>query len=204
VKRLWWLAMLVGLGIGFTLGFRLGLHAEREAKEGVATVLVARQEIARGTLIQKPELVFEMREISSADVPPGAIRDIKEVRNKIVLRTLDAGAPCTKAHVADADHPILKVPDGCLTMTVKCTTEQSGIILPGTRLYVAALLPDPKAPGRKSAQVILRSVLLLAVNVDSEGPARVTLAVTPAEAEKLAREVADDPAIIGIDRPAGD
>ncbi|MBY0528399.1 MAG: cytochrome P450 [Gemmataceae bacterium] len=51
--------------------------------------------------MKQPELLFEKRKFQSDSLLPGTIRDIRELRNKSLGRTVSTGRPVTVSDLAD-------------------------------------------------------------------------------------------------------
>jgi Flp pilus assembly protein CpaB len=192
------LGTILGAAGGFVLG-RLRLDDTADADR--VAVVVAKQEIRQGTLIKEPDLLFEVREMPRVVVPPNTIWNLTELRNKVVARTLDAGAFCTSRDFATAS-PASTLPEGYLAVGVKYTWDGPSIDLTGARVDVIAVMPDPQDPQIKVAKIFLQNVQVLAC--EDEGKwLRATLAVTPDQAEVLVRVSKDGPVHLAM-RRAGD
>jgi len=205
--------LMVAIGCGLVAAF---LASQATGKGQVATVpiVVTKAEVRQGTFVTDSNVdnLFELKEWAREAVPPNSIGDIKELKKKLMQRTLDAGAPVNKRDVADSEglSKTLSTGQRAVTLQVTINSAVAGFILPGSHVDLIANMPDPKEPQKIMSKIFLQNVLVLAVNTEDskpenskvvQQPGLVTLALSPGDAEKAIRVAKDGVPYMVLRRP---
>jgi len=208
--------LVVAIGCGLVAAF---LASQATGKGQVATVpiVVTKAEVRQGTFVTDSNVdnLFEMKEWTREAVPPNTVTDIKELKKKLMQRTLDPGAPVNKRDVADSEGLAKTLSSGqrAVTLQVTINSAVAGFILPGSHVDLIANMPDPKEPQKIMSKIFLQNVLVLAVNTEDskpenskvmQQPGLVTLALTPEDAEKAIRVAKDGVPYMVMRRPDDD
>jgi len=180
------------------LGF-LVIGVERTSDPGrgpdTVKVLVARKDLSVNTTFDSKELdnLLTWADIPRGLVPADAVASLDDVKDKSLNRTLRTGQP-----VAYSDLGIgctYSLPDGFRQITFRSSQVDAvaGFVRPGSKVDV--MFVERTAAGKSRAGIILKNVLVLAVNMtdrprDWQGPAiprveSVSLAVTDNQARML-------------------
>lgn len=135
-----------------------------------------------------------------ATVPAGALRSLAAAEGRVVRSSLVVGEPLLEAKLAPhlagrgGIMPML-VPEGRRGVTIKVdeAVRETGFILPGSRVDVLVSLGRATGAMDRVAKLILQDVQVLAAGQTVEmrdnkpvSVTTVTLALTPAETERLA------------------
>ncbi len=191
------LAMLgVAVGCGLVAAVAVAkLGAGGSKGPDTTKVLVAKKDLPLQTKLDETDLenLLTWADMPKSFVPPDAVKDIEQVKGKSLTRTLKMGNPLS---ITDIGKPVnLDLPDGCEAMTVKLTQAGAvnGFAKPGSRVDIMYM--EKTTAGKARAAIILKHMLVLAVNIINEnnektGPAipqveSVTLAVNKNQATRL-------------------
>lgn len=156
------LAIMCGLGTSYMTS---RLLADRTpAQEEKNQILVATKVLSVGERITRPEVMFELKQVSKENEPPDAIKDIEKLRGKMMRQGLNKGAHITQGNLYDKDG--LDIPEGhqAVGLPVNLRTTVAGFAsLPGSRvdLILTVRAQDINAA---SARVLLQNVLVLAAD----------------------------------------
>ena len=161
----------------------------------MADVVVASEKIPLGATIEQRQL--KTIKWPKADVPPGTFQDPAKLIGRVVVVDVNAGEPLFEAKLASADSKggimAYIIPDGSRAMAVAVNDVAgvAGFVLPSSSVDVVVTTQPPR--GEKISKIVLQNLRVLAVGQmmeEKEGKAikvpTVTVAITPAEAEKLA------------------
>jgi pilus assembly protein CpaB len=205
--------LMVAIGCGLVAAF-LASQATGKGQVSTVPIVVTKAEVRQGTFVtdSNADSLFEMKEWQREAVPPNSITDIKELKKKLVQRTLDPGAPVNKRDVADSEGLSKTLSAGQRAVTVRVTVDSAvaGFILPGSHVDLIANMADTKEPQKIMSKIFLQNVLVLAVNTDDakpenskvvQQPGLVTLALTPEDAEKAIRVSKDGIPYMVLRRP---
>ncbi|WP_020470324.1 Flp pilus assembly protein CpaB [Zavarzinella formosa] len=192
---------LIMLGVAMACGLIAAIAvAQLSAGSGkgpeTGKALVAKKDIPLNTKLDEKELDnwIAWAEMPKTMIPPDAVVDIEALKNKEVNRTLKAGNVVTVTDLGVSAG--IALPDGCKQITIKSSQVDAvaGFARPGSKVDVMYVERLPS--GKSRSAVILRDMLILAVNtVDQlkEGTGRaitqvesVSLAVTDKQANLLA------------------
>jgi Flp pilus assembly protein CpaB len=153
-------------------------------------VPVAKHELRPGTIIDKPENLFELKEFREETVIPEAITMLEDLRGKILARTVDEGMPCLKRDLTVNEEP-KELPEGYRATTIRVAPDGFTGVRPGSWVDVLVTWKTKDNPSQTS-KLAIQNVQALALNTEErqgdsgrEMVAVATLAVRPADAEKI-------------------
>jgi len=205
--------LVVAIGCGLVAAF-LASQATGKGQVTTVPIVVTKAEVRQGTFVTDSNVdnLFELKEWTREAVPPNTVTDIKELKKKLVQRTLDPGAPVNKRDVADSEGLAKTLSTGqrAVTLQVTINSAVAGFILPGSHVDLIANMPDPKEPQKIMSKIFLQNVLVLAVNTEDskpenskvmQQPGLVTLALSPEDAEKAIRVAKDGVPYMVMRRP---
>jgi Flp pilus assembly protein CpaB len=105
----------------------------------------------------------------------------------------------------------IAVPPGMRAMSVQVKSEVSGFILPGARVDLIGVMPDPDDAKKTQAMVVMQNVQVLAVNTAKSRPnpdggvieniMLITVAVAPEDTPKLVLASQQGPLSVALRRP---
>ncbi len=195
----WGVAAVAGLGAAILVARYLDGQTVTVAAP-VAKIVVAAVDLPMATRLKVEQLKLVDWPLSA--LPPGAIRDPKEVADRVLISHVVAGEPIRPAQLAakDAGNGLAAlIPANMRAMAVRVddVVGVAGFIHPDDRVDVIVILRPPKpADAEATSKVILQNVKVLAVGKEIEiadqarrqaTPVTVaTLLVNPEQAEKLA------------------
>jgi pilus assembly protein CpaB len=164
--------------LAFAAGFVVGRPL---ASEHRVPVLVAAEDLPPWTMLSQPETQLMSMPFLAGNLPRGAVSNIEDVRGKLLVRPLDKGTPCDFRDLRD--NIALMIPEGKLAMTFSANSARAmaGMLLPGSKIDLILTTKDEGSPKKVTSKTFLENILVLSVNTRL-----LTVAVTPAEAEKLA------------------
>jgi Flp pilus assembly protein CpaB len=161
---------------------------------------VTRVALPAGSLVSAGDL--ERRRLPVTAVPTGAVVDAAQLDGRRLLLDLPAGHPLTDALLSRPGLDGL-VPQGrVVTAVAPAVSEVTGLLRPGDRVDLLVAAPHDDGAATSDAEVAARRAVVLpagltvgtvgtdggarAPSTDGSGAAPVLLAVTPAEAARLA------------------
>jgi Flp pilus assembly protein CpaB len=140
-------------------------------------VLVARRELMAGLVLREPDDWLEAKRLPRSAVPAKATIACDDVRDMQLVRSLAAGEPCSAADfVACAAFRACSLPV-IIDQDIACFLSQGS--------FVDVLGTVPSSDGMVRHKHLLSSVRVLAVRQGHPGV--ITVALTSAQAEKLAQ-----------------
>jgi Flp pilus assembly protein CpaB len=154
------------------------------------TVYVARREIVQGTYFKDPERFFKPVRYVKGDEPRDAVTSLEQIKGMRSARSLAEDQPVKGKDLLRPEGSPLRLPHGLRAMAVKVvlTDKQKETLLPNCRVDVVSTTKTED--GQSMSLVIVKNVLVLAVDSVPLGDKRkalpVTLEVTGEEAQKLA------------------
>jgi pilus assembly protein CpaB len=189
---------LVLMGVAACAGLAAAFLASLYRPPGDARttlVLVAAADLQIGTPIE-PEKHLTLKPFLPDSVPQGAVANVEDLRGKVLGRNIPQNSPVTTRDLNLNAGVLEGVPKGTRAVTIRVTLEnaQAGFTLPGAHVDLICTLPDPRDARRTLTKTFMQRVLVLAVNTQNQVPAdgrtitnpgTVTLAVKPAEAERI-------------------
>lgn len=203
------IAAIIVAGLGAAMVY---LWAQSRVNDEIAatapvSVLVATTTINAGTTgaAAASSGAFESREVPATAVVPGALSDASAIATLTAITPIYPGQQIIQAQWGSSGGTNnLPIPKDKLAMSIQLGDPQrvAGFVVPGSNVTVFATLPDPANGGQPSTRVLLPKVQVIAVgptslvqaaaaangatNTEQIPAAILTLAVTQAEAEKLA------------------
>lgn len=195
----WGVAAIAGLGAALMIARYLDRKTVTVTAP-IAKIVVAAMDLPMATKLTAEHL--KMVEWPVSALPPGAIRESKEIVDRVLISHVIAGEPIRALQLAakDAGNGLAAlIPAHMRAMAVRVddVVGVAGFIHPDDRVdVIVTLRPSKPADAEFTSKVILQNVKVLAVGKEIEiadtarrqaSPATVaTLLVGPAQAEKLA------------------
>jgi Flp pilus assembly protein CpaB len=183
------LAMLgVAVGCGLVAAVAVAkLSAGNTRAPDSTKVLVAKKDLPVQTLLDEKELdnLLGWADMPKNLVPPDAATDIEAVKGKSLNRTLKQGNALS---VTDLGTPkVLVVPEGYKAMSVRATAVAAvaGFVKPGNRVDIL-YTERQNATGKTRSAILLRKMLLLAVNTVNTLDEKTGAAIQQIESVTLA------------------
>lgn len=190
-------ALAAGLAAAL-LAFLLvrGRLAASSAPRALVSVVVAARDIPARTRLSPAWL--RVRQAAPADLPDGADATVAAFAGKVTTEPIAAGAAVTRQAVTAPSAALgmafaLPPSQRAMTVTLDPTDSADQFVRPGD--HVDILATDEPGSGPAEARTVLQNVRLLAVGSQTapdaappasvSGPARVTVAVSPAQAQSL-------------------
>lgn len=183
--------MVVAIGCGLVAAF---LTAKLSGGSGpeMVDVIVAQKELTVGTTLDEKEIsnMIGTKKYPKDSLPPDVVLNVEELKGKRLNRTLKQGNYFSQGDVSPDSG--IKLPEGMSKYSVKMDGVRAvtGFVQPGD--HVDIILTESQASGKAKSGVILRDMLVLAMDTRSnraEGNQQgaqtinsVSLAVTPKQA----------------------
>ena len=157
-------------------------------------LLVAKKAIPQWTPIKNPGEFFEQREWAESDAPQGAVTEMKDLQDRVVLKDIAENTPVAINMLQDKSkvglEGMLAPKTRGIAITVNAATTAGGFVQPGSHVDVVHTV---RAQGTSDSKMILENVLVRAVDQQpvrpedkaSMIPATVTLELSPEQALKL-------------------
>jgi pilus assembly protein CpaB len=155
-------------------------------------ILVARRNLAMGTLLSEPEKFFEEKLFILGEEPKRAIRSFEELRGQRLNRRVAEEQFVTAEDLIDREKTLAVTPGKvAMTLNVNAKDGVGGFVQPHSHVDIVAVLGS--GTGDSCAKIILQKTLVLAVD-QNVGPLdgkamvanTVTVEVTPEQAQRLA------------------
>lgn len=191
--------LLVAVLLGLITALVTSAYVKAKTKPAAVITgpeVVATQAIPSGTVITSTML--RVRRVPPAYVVPGSAKAAAPLLGGIVKQDISAGEPVLLSEVASGKAGsglafIIPAGDVAMTVSVDALSGQDGMLRPGDRVDILAIVQKGAGVPAQSVATALRGVQVLAVgNVTAPataakaGYATVTLAVDPQEAEEIA------------------
>ena len=194
-KNLVMLGVAVGCGLVAAIAVAK-LSAGSSRAPDTIKVLVAKKDLPVQTKLDSKELdnLLTWADMPRGLVPADAVSSLDDVKDKELNRTLKTGNPVAYSDLGVA--PGIALPDGHKQITFRSSQVDAvaGFVRPGSKVDV--MYVERTSAGKARAAIILKDMLVLAVNMvdrlkDGTGPAipqveSVSLAVTDKQATILA------------------
>jgi len=161
------LAMLgVAVGCGLVAAVAVAkLSAGGSRGPDTVRILVAKKDIPLQTKLDEKNLdnLLAWADVPKSIAPPDPATDIEQVKDKELSRTLKQGNPVSLTDLGKSNRIIL--PDGCKQITFKATQVDAagGFVKPGANVDI--LFVEKLNSGKARAAIILRHMMVLAVNM---------------------------------------
>jgi len=196
--------MVVAVACGLMASYMTSkLLAERGDKPAedmeMVKILVAKKNLALGTLIKVPEDFFEEKEYVKGKEPKKAISNFAELKDHRLNKSINQEQWIGKDDLMDKNQDGLGavMAKGMRALGIKVNSDAvaGGFVLPNSRVDIVWVKRGND--GDASAKTILQNVLVLAVGTIAQRPddkqalmeSTVTVAVSPEQAEKLSLAV---------------
>jgi len=194
----WAFALVFGLGTALFVSRYLD-HRTGTVASPVAKIIVAAVDLPLASKIKAEDL--KLIEWPADHLPAGAVRDPKEVTDRILISRVLAGQPVLPSMLAakNAGNGLAAlIPSNMRAMAVRVddVVGVAGFIHPDDRVDVLVTLRPNRAGSEMTSKVFMQNVKVLAVGQDVEAndqtrmhanPATVaTLLVSPTDSERLA------------------
>jgi len=180
--------MVVAVVCGLAAAYMTNsLLAQRDT---TVKVLVAKQKYNSWTLVKDPAAMFEEQEYPKDKVPANYVKSTIELKNRTLLKGLDAGQVVLEDDLQSKDKSGLEafITPGMVAMAVKVSAETAvgGFVQPNSRVDI---IHCTKKDSKTDASTILEDILVRAVDLQPERqqdrpgapPATVTVEVTKDE-----------------------
>lgn len=202
---------LVIMGAAIACGLAASFMTAHLLKDQKVPVLVAQQDIPRGTPLANHDALFRLEERSRHEVPPGSasLDQLKpKAHDHVIKNSLKPGDVLAIDNVVDRKEIglVYTLKHGFTAMSVRATPESSfaGLIEPGNHVKIITL---KKAVGaEKRSMILMKNIRVLAVDsmldktMDKKIPSIITLEVNDDEAKKLRLAQEDGPLTLGLTR----
>jgi Flp pilus assembly protein CpaB len=187
--------MLVAVGCGLVAAF-LASSLVNPAPPQLVMLPVAAHDLRPGSALTEPDRQLVIRPFLAESVPPGAIRNVEELRGRVLARPVEMHHPLTARDINQNNVLFIDAPPGTFAVTLRVNPESAhaGFIVPGSRVDLLCTVTDPQDQRRTLTRTFIQNVLVLAVNTESQpppdrkvmtAPATMTLAVELEDAERL-------------------
>jgi Flp pilus assembly protein CpaB len=187
--------MAVAVGCGLVAAYVTARLSAKGSDESV-TVLVAGEQLEQGTVIKLDDK-GESKQLAWKTFPKGSepgtfINDPKALNGKRLNKTLRKADHFTEGDLTTNQG--IALPKGRTGKALKVAPEScaGGLVLPGSRVHV--VLSEATPNGTKRSAIIMKEMLVVAVNTDTDRPegtnaikqpTTITLAVTPKQGAQL-------------------
>ncbi|HEY1861561.1 MAG TPA: Flp pilus assembly protein CpaB [Gemmataceae bacterium] len=188
--------MVVAVGCGLVASFLTSRLLAERGNSGPVMVkrLVAKKNLALGTVIKDPEKYFVEKEFPEDSAPKKGYENFDQIKNQKLTKPVSEDAPITKDDIMEGAGASFAqaIPPGCEALAIKVNPEgiAGGFVQPMDRVDVVWTLNRGDA---SKSQTLLQNMLVLATDTDAarntESQAKlattVTIAVKPEEGQKL-------------------
>lgn len=184
--------MVVAVVCGLVASYLTSQLIAQRSRE--VDLVVAKKAIPQWTPIKNPEEFFEVRKWKEQDAPQGAVSDIKLLKDRVVLKDIEADKPVAETMLQDKNkvglEGMLDPKSRAIAIVVNAASTAGGFVQPGSKVDVVhttrtSVGADPK--------LVLENVLVRAVDQQPVRPedkasmvaTTVTLQLSPEQALKL-------------------
>ena len=164
--------MVVAVTCGLVASYMTSrLLADRGREEEKVSVLVASKVLSQGDILKVPEDLFVQKQFAKGDEPKLAIVDAKELKGRILKRSLRAGDFITAEDMLDSksDGIAWNLPVGHQALGIRVSAEQNAsgwASLPNSRINIISTVR--RSSDRDSySKILLENVLVLAADTQS-------------------------------------
>lgn len=182
------LAMLgVAVGCGLVAAVAVAKLSAGGSKGPETTrVLVAKKDIPLQTKLDEKELdnLLAWADMPKNLVPPDVVTDLEQVKDKELNRTLKQGNAVAMGDLGKTNK--IDVPEGFKLVTVKATQVDAvgGFAKPGSKVDI--IFVEKTTTGKARAAIILRDMLVLALNMVHTTDEKTGAAIAQVESVSLA------------------
>lgn len=191
--------MAVAIGCGLVASYMtsrvIAERGNKEVEEEKVTVLVAKQNLAMGTLIKDPEKFFEEKQFTKGEEPRKAIQAFDQLKDHRLNKPLSAEQFVTPDDLSDRNgeglQGLMKKGMRAVALKVNADSAVGGFVLPHSRVDIVSVIR--RNENETLSKIILQNILVLAVDQTQTRPDdkqavvanTVTVQVTPPQAEAL-------------------
>jgi len=182
------LAMLgVAVGCGLVAAVAVAkLTAGGSKGPDTVRILVAKKDVPLSTKLDDKNLdvMLVWADVPKSMVPPDPVTNIEQVKDKELNRTLKQGNPVSLTDLGKSNR--INLPDGCKQITIKASQVDAagGFVKPGANVDI--LFVEKMNSGKSRAAIILRHMLVLAVNMVHTLDEKTGAAIPQVESVSLA------------------
>jgi len=181
-------------------------------KNKKVNLVVAKKAVSQWTPIKNPDELFELKEWPEADAPQNPILDMKDLKDRVVLKDIDADKPVSMSMLQDKSkvglEGMLDPKSRGMAIVVNAASTAGGFVLSGSKVDI---VHTTRGSAGVDTKLILENVLVRAVDQQpvrpedraSQVPTTVTLQLSPEQALKLCT-YKDTGALTLLLRPFGD
>jgi pilus assembly protein CpaB len=199
--------VFAGVATVALFGYMRGVENRALARSEPVAVFVAGDAIKEGTTAEDAvgRRLIVTKELPRLAVVDGTIASLEDIRGKVATTDIVKGEQIVTNRFSTARNPtVIDIPEGRQAMSVQLGPQPgvAGYVRPGDHISVIAQAAKADATGDVRVQYLMQDIQVLAVGeYTAEGDEAaqegvggaptilLTLAVTPAEAEKLAYAV---------------
>jgi Flp pilus assembly protein CpaB len=160
--------------------------ANPEANQKNVTILVAKKNLARYTVIKEPAKYFTVKVIPSSAAPKGCFHRLDEIKNLKLAEPIAEGECITKRHdfgSLSTDEQVARLFPGRIALTIY-GQELTGVFRSTEKVNM--IVVRNIGTEETEAEVIMRNVFVFTSAFDDRGLAQqVTLAVYPEQAAQI-------------------
>ena len=209
-------AVIAALGTALLVGAAGRQHDEQLAEVRATSVLVATDRIEPGTTSTAAEGSVAQAEIPQSALVPGVLTDLGEVAGLQALGPILPGQQIVSGQWGSSPSSPLRPPPGTLGLAIQLGDPQrvAGFVAPGSRVAVLATVASTSATGGSVTRILLPAVTVLGVggstlttrttqesgetSTEQVPSAVLTLALTPAQAERVVFAVTEGQIYLGL------
>ncbi|SRR5229473_980819 len=184
--------MVVAVVCGLVASYLTSQLIAQRSKE--VDLVVAKKAIPQWTPIKNPEEFFEVRKWKEQDAPQNAVTDIKLLKDRVVLKDIEADKPVSETMLQDKNkvglEGMLAPKSRGMAIVVNAASTAGGFVQPGSKVDI---VHTTRSSGGADTKMVLENVLVRAVDQQpvrpedraSMIPTTVTLELSPEQSLKL-------------------
>ncbi len=184
--------MVVAVVCGLVASYLTSQLIAQRSKE--VDLVVAKKAIPQWTPIKNPEEFFELRKWKEQDAPQNAVTDIKLLKDRVVLKDIEADKPVSETMLQDKNkvglEGMLAPKSRGMAIVVNAASTAGGFVQPGSKVDI---VHTTRSSGGADTKMVLENVLVRAVDQQpvrpedraSMIPTTVTLELSPEQSLKL-------------------
>jgi pilus assembly protein CpaB len=184
--------MVVAVVCGLVASYLTSQLIAQRSRE--VDVVVAKKAIPQWTPIKNPEEFFELRKWKEQDAPQNAVTDIKLLKDRVVLKDIEADKPVSETMLQDKNkvglEGMLAPKSRGMAIVVNAASTAGGFVQPGSKVDI---VHTTRSSGGADTKMVLENVLVRAVDQQpvrpedraSMIPTTVTLELSPEQSLKL-------------------
>jgi pilus assembly protein CpaB len=184
--------MVVAVVCGLVASYLTSQLIAQRSKE--VDLVVAKKAIPQWTPIKNPEEFFELRKWKEQDAPQNAVTDIKLLKDRVVLKDIEADKPVSETMLQDKNkvglEGMLAPKSRGMAIVVNAASTAGGFVQPGSKVDI---VHTTRSSGGVDTKMVLENVLVRAVDQQPVRPedrastiaTTVTLELSPEQSLKL-------------------